>query len=41
MRLLIEDGYYLRAAVINFGPIPRGAIDNNSRTKDWFLRTVL
>ena len=35
---LIEGGSYSRAAFSNFGPIPRSAINSNSRTKDWFLR---
>ena len=33
--LLIED------SLINFGPIPCGAFDNNSNTNGWFMRTVL
>ena len=39
--LLIEGSSYLMAAFINFRPIPRSTIDNNSSTKDWFLRIVL
>ena len=31
----------MRTAFLNFGSIPHSAIDNNSRTKDWFLRTIL
>ena len=39
--LLIEGSSYSMAAFINFGLIPCGTIDNNSSTKDWFLRTIL
>ena len=39
--LLIEGGSYSRAAFINFGAIPLGAIHENSSLKDWFMRTAL
>ena len=41
VRLLIEGGSYLRAAFINFGPIPHSVIRKNCSTEDWFMKTSL